>query len=87
MNTTQQQIKLSVSQELKSLVESRAQGVGIPVSQYVKNLIINDVKYYPSYQVSEETERSIGQSLKDLKQGRYTIIHGKEELDSHLDSL
>lgn len=90
MNTsqiTQEQIKVSVSSELKSLVKSRAQGVGIPVSQYVKNLIINDVKYYPAYQVDEETEKRIGQSLQDLKEGRYTVINGKEALDAHLDNL
>ena len=90
MNTThisQQQIKISVSLELKSLVKSRAQDIGVPVTQYVKNLIINDVKQYPTFQVSEDSERRIGQSLKDLAEGRYTIINGKKDLDAHLDSL
>lgn len=72
--TTQQQIKVSVSPGLKSLVRSRAQNIGVPITQYVKNLIINDVKQYPVYQVDEETEKRIGQSLKDLKEGRYTIV-------------
>lgn len=84
--TPQEQIKVSLSPELKSLVKSRAQRIGVPVTQYVKNLIINDVKQYPIYQVDEETERRIGQSLKDLKEGRYTVIRNKKELDDHLDS-
>ncbi len=85
--TTQEQIKLSVSPELKSLVKLRAQNIGIPITQYVKNLIINDVKQSPSFQVSDATEKSIGQSLKDLKDGRYTVIRNSKELDAHLDSL
>lgn len=91
MNTSQQpaqeQIKVSVSPELKSLVKSRAQDIGVPVTQYVKNLIINDVKQYPSFQVSDSAEKRIGQSLKDLSKGRYTVIRNEEELDTHLDSL
>ncbi|MEK7092415.1 MAG: hypothetical protein AAB907_02215 [Patescibacteria group bacterium] len=85
--TTQQQIKVSVSPGLKSLVKSRAQNIGVPITQYVKNLIINDVKQYPVYQVDEETEKGIGQSLKDLAEGRYTVIRGTKELDAHLNSL
>lgn len=90
MNTpqiTQEQIKVSVSPALKSLVKSRAQDIGVPVAQYVKNLIINDVKQYPVYQVDAKTEKRIGQSLKDLKKGRYTVIRNKKELDAHLNSL
>ena len=90
MNTaqiTQEQIKISVSPALKSLVRSRAQYIGVPVTQYVKNLIINDVKHYPIYQVDEETEKSIGKSLMDIKMGRYTVIKNEKELDAHLDSL
>lgn len=85
--TTQEQIKVSVSSELKSLVRSRAQNIGVPVTQYVKNLIINDVKQYPSFQVSDDSEKRIGQSFKDLARGRYTVIRGKKELNAHLDNL
>lgn len=77
MNTSQapqEQIKISVSIELKSLLKSKAQGIGIPVTQYVKNLIINDVKESPAYLVDAETEKRIGRSLQDLKAGRYTIV-------------
>lgn len=77
--TAQEQIKVSVSPELKSLVKSRAQKIGIPITQYVKNLIINDIKQYPIYQVDEETEKRIGQSLKDLAEGRYTIVDPSNE--------
>lgn len=90
MNTSQivqEQIKVSVSPELKSLVRFRAQNIGVPITQYVKNLIINDVKQSPPFQVSEASEKRIGQSLKDLAEGRYTVIRDKTELDAHLDSL
>lgn len=88
MNTTiQDQIKVSVSPELKSLVKMHAEKIGVPVTQYVKNLIINDVKQYSIYQVSEDSERRIGKSLADLAKGQYTVIKGDEELDTHLDNL
>ena len=90
MNTTQithGQIKISVSPALKSLVQSRAQNIGVPVTQYVKNLIVNDVKQSPVFQVDEETERRIGESLKALKERKYTVIRNEEELEEHLDSL
>jgi len=90
MNTpqvAQEQIKVSVSPELKSLVKSRAQNIGVPITQYVKNLIINDVKESPLFQVSDESEKRIGQSLKDLAEGRYTVIRSDEELEAHLDNL
>ncbi len=82
----QEQIKVSVSRELKSLVKSRAQNIGVPVTQYVKNLIINDVKT-PSYQVNEDSEKRIGQSLQDLKEGRYTILRSDEDIENHLNNL
>ena len=85
--TTQEQIKLSVSPKLKSLVKSRAEVVGVPVTQYIKNLIINDVKQSPIFQVSEDAEKRIGQSLKDLEMGRYTVTRDTKQLDAHLDSL
>lgn len=85
--TTQEQIKISVSRELNSLLKSRAQNIGVPVTQYVKNLIINDVKEYPTYQVDEKTEKRIGKSLQDIKEGRYTVIRNEKELKAHLDSL
>lgn len=90
MNTsqvTQEQIKVSVSPELKSLVKSRAQDIGVPVTQYVKNLIINDVKQYPVYQVADEAEKRIGQSLKDIQEGRYTILKSDEDIENHFNNL
>ena len=87
VQTIQEQIKISVSRELKSLVKSRAQNIGIPVTQYVKNLIINDVKGYPTYQVDEETEIRIGQSLKDVEEGRFTILKSDEDVENHLNNL
>lgn len=85
--TTQEQIKVSVSSELKSLVKSRAQDIGVPITQYVKNLIINDVKQDSTFQVSDASEQRIGQSLKDLEEGRYTTIKDEKALEAHLDSL
>jgi hypothetical protein len=66
MNTLQEQIKISVSPELKSLIRTKAEEIGVPVTQYVKNLIINDVKGYPTFQASEETEKRAQRAMKEL---------------------
>ena len=90
MNTvqpTQQQIKVSVSRELKSLVQSRAQNIGIPITQYVKNLIVNDVKQSPVFQVSEDLENRIGQGLQNLKEGKYTILKSDKDIEKHFNNL
>ena len=66
MNTIQSQIKISISTELKSLIRSKADAVGVPVTQYVKNLIINDVKHFPTFQASDETEKRAQRAMEEL---------------------
>jgi len=37
-------VQLTLSDQLKEKLESRADEVGIPLTQYIMNLIVNDVK-------------------------------------------
>lgn len=37
--------------------------------------------------VDEETEKMIGKSLQEFKEGKYTDVKTKEELNDYLDSL
>ena len=78
MNTTQIQIKLSLSEQLNELLKSKAARLGVPVTQFVKHLIMQEVKdeEYPTYQMSERTERLIKKAMKERDKAiEVTDIH------------
>ncbi len=37
--------------------------------------------------VDEETEKRIGQSLKDLAEGRYTVLKTKKDIENFVENL
>lgn len=76
MITPQTQIKLNLPVTLKDFLESKAKRYGIPMSDYLKHLILKDVEgeEYPTYEPSESTIRAYRQALKDLKAGRYVEV-------------
>ncbi len=91
MQTTQDRVQklVTYSPKLYSNAVARANNLGIPFAENVRHTLIKDVeestKNLPM--VDAEAEKRIGQSLKDLEEGRYTIIKNKKELNAHLDSL
>ncbi|MDA1317131.1 MAG: hypothetical protein O3B87_03850 [bacterium] len=70
MNTTQIQLKISLSEQLNELLTSKATLVGIPVTQLVKYLIIKEVKdlEYPLFHMSESTEKKTQQAMKQMSE-------------------
>jgi len=70
MNTTQIQLKISLSDRLNELLTSKATLVGLPVTQLVKYLIIKEVKdlEHPLFQMSENTEKRTRQAIKQISQ-------------------
>lgn len=80
MSTTQIQLKLSLSEQLNDLLKSKAARLGVPVTQFVKHLIVEEVKKeeYPTYQMSERTEKIVEKAMDDYKKGKaieVTDIH------------
>ncbi len=67
MSSPATQIKVSLPNPLYDYLSSRAARFGLPLSTYVKNLIINDVKDldYPTYQASVQTEMAYRQARQD----------------------
>ncbi len=67
MNTLGQ-LKITLPEELQNLLQARASRLGVPLTQYVKHLIIKDVEdaEYPIYKASEETEMAASLALADL---------------------
>lgn len=68
MNTTQVQLKVSLSQQLSGLLQSKAIRLGVPVTQFVKHLIIKEVEdeEYPTFEASERTIRIAKKAMKEI---------------------
>lgn len=70
MNTqsSQIQLKISLSEKLNNLLESKASRVGIPTTQFVKFLILKEVEdiNYPCFEVSEEVEKNTKKALRQV---------------------
>ncbi|MEK7458349.1 MAG: hypothetical protein AAB612_02585 [Patescibacteria group bacterium] len=68
MNTTQIQLKISLSHQLSELLASKAARVGVPVTQLVKHLIIKEVEdvEYPTFQMSQNSEKRTRKALKQM---------------------
>lgn len=60
INTRQIQIRVSISQQLGDLLKSKAEHLGVPITQLVKHLIIDEVKneQYPVFKASAATEQA-----------------------------
>lgn len=68
MNTQQIQLKISLSDQLNDLLQSKAARLGIPVTQFVKHLIIKDVETeeYPIFRMSERTEKKAEEAMEQI---------------------
>ena len=68
MNTTQVQLKVSLSQQLNGLLQSKAIRLGVPVTQFVKHLIVKEVENedYPTFEASERTIRAVKKAMKEI---------------------
>ncbi len=68
MNTTQIQLKISLSQQLNQLLASKAARVGVPVTQLVKHLIIKEVEdvEYPTFHMSQSSENRTREAMQQI---------------------
>jgi hypothetical protein len=69
MGDTQQiSFRINISRQLSDLLESKAGRLGIPATQYIKHLIISDVKSeeYPVFKMSKKTEREIDEAMEHI---------------------
>ena len=90
MQAVQQRIQklVTFSSKLYDNAITRADSLGIPFAEYVRHVVIKDIekstKELPM--VDAATNERIGQSLKDIEQGRYIEIDpsNEEELNKVL---
>jgi hypothetical protein len=62
------QLKINLSEELQALLQAKAGRFGIPLTQYVKHILIKDVEDqgYPVFRASKSTEKEAELALGDL---------------------
>ncbi len=78
--TTQVQLKISLSEQLNDLLESKAARLGVPVTQFVKHLILKEVdkNEFPVFAASKQVEKNTKQALKDYDKA----VHASDFLNS-----
>jgi len=86
MITQQTQIKLNLPLALKEFLESKARKFGMPISGYLKHLIIKDVSDmdYPTFKPSERTIKAYKKAVKEMKQGKLTKV---DNIDKFFNEL
>lgn len=86
MNTSQVQLKVSLSQQLNDLLLSKAARFGVPVTQFVKYLILKEVEEetYPTFQMSDQTEENLKKAMEDYQNGKAIKI---DNMSEYLESL
>ena len=77
------QLKVTLSEQLHALLQKKAQTIGLTMSSYVKNLIVDDIKELAleEHVVSQQVENSYQEALKNKKQS-IKVINLKETLDN-----
>ena len=68
VQSSQIQLKISLSEQLNDLLESKAARLGVPVTQLVKHLILKEVENedYPMFQASEQVEKNTQEALRQI---------------------
>lgn len=61
-------LKINLSAQLQELLASKAGKFGVPLTQYVKHVLMKDVEdtEYPVFKASEETEKEAREALQQL---------------------
>ena len=70
INTGQIQIRVSISQQLGDLLKTKAERLGVPITQLVKHLIIDEVKdeQYPIFKASAVTEKAAIEAMDHINE-------------------
>jgi len=68
IDTGQIQIRVSISQQLGDLLKTKAERLGVPITQLVKHLIIDEVKdeQYPVFNASSVTEKAAMEAMDHI---------------------
>lgn len=91
MNQTPDRVQklVTFSPKLYNSALARANSLGIPFAEYIRHILIQDVEENNQNipMVDAATEKRIGQSLQDIKAGRYTTLKSHKDIESYFDNL
>lgn len=84
--SSQIQVKITLPKELREFIESKANKFGLPVSAYIRYLVLRDVENmeYPEYEASQKTEKEYVKAKAERKKGETLEV---ADLDKFLDEL
>ena len=87
--TNRVQKLVTFSPQLYYNAEIKAKHLGVPFAEYLRHLIIKDVEEDITNlpMVDEETNRRIGESLKDYEEGRYVELKTDKDIEDYFDGL
>jgi hypothetical protein len=62
------QLKINLTSQMQELLASKAGKFGVPLTQYVKHVLMKEVQdvEYPVFKASEETEKEARKALEQL---------------------
>lgn len=62
------QLKINLTDELRELLQSKASKFGVPLTHYVKHVLMKDVENeeYPVFRASATTEEAARQAMNEL---------------------
>ncbi len=90
-NQTQNTVVRQVGfpQPLFELIKIRLEQLGISTPEYVRHLVIEDIKplYKDIPMVDLETEESIGRALDDIETGKVTRLKSTSAIKDHLNKI
>lgn len=77
------QLKVTLSKQLHALLQKRAQTIGLTMSSYVKNLIVDDIKdlAFSEQDASKQLEESYQDAIKN-KNKAIKVVNLKETLNN-----
>lgn len=80
-DTARIQKLITFSPQLYQVVLTKARQLGLSFGEYMRHLAIIDVKEEIEHlpMVDDVTDKRIGQSLKDLEEGRYTEVDPSDD--------
>lgn len=80
------QVKITLPEQLYFFLKSKADKFDLPVSSYIRNLVINDVKdlNFPTFRMSEKREKLGLEALKEHEQGKTTKVENVGEYFNNL---
>ena len=86
MNTSQIQIRISLTNQLYDFLLGQSSRLGLPVTQVVKHLIVERAQQeeYPIFKPSARTIRKAKQALADYKKGKTIPVEDVAEFFKNL---